>query len=111
MRALLPALSLLLAASPATAAAKPPKLTPFIAYDAGGACTGKGISLSVSGALPEGTRKAKARAIKRKYAPNGKATLTVAGMTLLVAPLHKADYVSELNVGWGFKVLEVSRAV
>ena len=88
------------------AAAQKPKLTGYAPYDAEGFCAPVGLTVFVSGQIKGATAK-EANAVRKKYAPRGKATLTVGGGTYSLTPDRKLDGASKGFASWGFKTLKL----
>src|SRR4051794_16418558 len=100
--AVVPLLAAALAAPAGASAAIELHPVASFGYDPSGACApSNGITVSVTAELPEGTPKAKARALKRKYAPRH-ASLRLAGTTWTVKIDRHGGYVTDIQVGWGF---------
>ncbi len=89
----------------ATASQKP-KLTGYAAYDADGTCAPAGLFVVVSGQIKGATVK-EANAARKKYAPRGKATLSVGGGSYSLTPDRTLDDASKGFAAWGFKVLKL----
>ena len=82
------------------------KLKPFFAfYGPENPCGNDGLVAFVSTKLDADTKK-QARKVSKKYAPRGKGTMTVAGMTYTLTPDRKSDSYDTTFASWSFKAVK-----
>lgn len=82
------------------------KFKAFVAYD-DGACSNRGLNVFVTARFAGGTTEEKAAELRKRFAPRGKATLTVDDREYTLSPKRSRDFGDEDGATWFFGAVKV----